>query len=87
MVKCEKTLVQAAEYFLKGNRVEIRYPTLGAELVKKNKVILVNGERIFKKNLGSFIFLYCESHSPFKKKWGELKKDLAEQVLSQNRKA
>jgi hypothetical protein len=46
------------------------------------RIILVNGVRVYKKELGGIIFVYIEKKKPFKKKWSGLCNDLAEQVLS-----
>jgi hypothetical protein len=71
MVKCKKTLIQAVELFLKNN-----------DVVKIDNKIFINGNRIFKKHLGSIIFVDCDTRKPFSKKWSELTKDLSKQLLA-----
>ncbi len=82
MVKCSKTLIDACELFLKHNEVEISYPNADMKMLNTKRIILVNGIRVHKKNLGGLIFVECNKYQPFKKRWSGLCNDLTEQLLS-----
>jgi len=81
-MECQRMVVEAAELFLKENRVEVGFSSWEKKERGYNPIILLNGVRVYKKNFGNLIFIYCEQAKPFEKKWPELSKDLCNQVLA-----
>ena len=82
MVKCQETIINACELFLRHNKIDIGYPNEFAKKFGYKKIILVNKVKVPKKMLGYLIFMDVEKRQPFAKKWATLNKDLALQVLS-----
>jgi hypothetical protein len=79
-----KILIEAVEFFLENNKVEISYPNEFLKDVGKYKIIHLNGVKVPQKEIGSIIFIYCDRQNLFPKKWSGLTKDLKNQLLSNN---
>jgi hypothetical protein len=77
-----KILIEAVDYFLENNNVEISYPNEFLKDVCKHKRVYLNGVKVPQKELGSIIFIYCDRQNLFSKKWAGLTKDLKNQLLS-----
>jgi hypothetical protein len=82
MAKCSKTLIEACELFLKNNNIQIAYPNEDMKRLAYRKIIIVNGIRYLKKDLGNLIFVEIDQIKPFNKKWAGLTKDLGDQLIS-----
>ena len=77
-----KILIEAVDYFLENNKVEISYPNEFLKDVCMFKIIHLNGVKVPQKDIGSIIFIYCDRQNLFPIKWTGLTNDLKNQLLS-----